>query len=235
KEVKGSNEKISEIGEKLKDAAEKLGRKDFPADLAGQLAGLVVPFETGNLDKPGVGSMGKTLKPLMRYTAAVEALNSDREQLKNVLTQLQPQVEKAWKEEKEPVVSYSVIFRPEGSKGMVAELVPNKDPFKIGADFPKEYPIFKPEMVAGKLKAVEKKAKRWEKGDLTASDPIAIPVSPQTTSFLEEKVVPQLQLKVIEQLEIIYGKYKGTPQETQGLLKDGEDLEHELHKVSLAR
>ncbi|MEZ4300651.1 MAG: formin, partial [Polyangiaceae bacterium] len=98
KEVKTSNEKISEIGEKLKEAVEKLGRKDFPADLAGQLSGLVVPFETGNLDKPGVGSMGKTLKPLMRYTAAVEELNADREQLKNVLTQLQPQVEKAWKE-----------------------------------------------------------------------------------------------------------------------------------------
>lgn len=235
KDVKGANDKIKELGEKLQESAEKLGKKEFPGDLAGALGGLNIPFESTNLDKAGVGSMGKTLRSLLRYTSTVEELNADRDQLKNVLTSLQPQVEKSWKEEKEPVVNYSVVFRPEGGKGMMAELVPNKDPFKLGADFPKEYPILKPEMVQGQLRSSEKKAKRWEKGDLTGSDPVAIPVSPQTTSFLAEKVVPQLRLKIVEQIEIIYGKNKGTPQETAGLLKDGEDLANELRKLALAK
>lgn len=235
KEVKAANEKVKELGDKLQEAYDKLGRKEFPADLASTLGGINVPFDATNLEKPGIGNVGKSLKPLLKYTKDVQDLNEDKDQLKNILGSVQPQAEKAWKEEKEPMVNYSVIFRPEGSKGMVAELVPNKDPFKIGADFPKEYPVLKPEMQQGQLKSVEKKAKRWEKGDLTGSDPVAIPVSPQTTSFLADKVVPQLRVKILEQIEAINGKNKDTPQETKGILKEGEDLVIELHKLALAK
>lgn len=235
KEVKASNEKLKELADKLVEANEKLGKKEYPADLANLLGGLNVPFDPQNLEKPGAANIGKTLKPLMKYASAVQELNSDKDKLKGWLTQLQGPVEKGWKEEKEPVVNFSVIFRPEGSKGMVAELVPNKEPFKIGADFPKEYTIIKPEMQQGQLKGVDKKAKRWEKGDLTGSDPIAIPVSPQTTAAFADKVLAQLRIKLVEPIEVILGANKGTPQETPGLLKEGEDLAHELHKLSLAK
>jgi hypothetical protein len=235
KEVKASNDKIKELGEKLQEAAEKLGKKEFPADLVTALGGINIPFDAGNLEKPGVGSMGKTLKPLLKYTKDVQELNEDKDQLKNVLTALQPQAEKAWKEEKEPLVNYSVVFHPEGGKGMIADLIPNKDPFKLGADWPKTYKVTKTEMQQGQARAVDKDAKRWDKGDLTGSDLIAIPVSPQTTSFLADKVVPQLRLKIIEQIEVIAGKNKDTPQETAGLLKEGDDLANELHKLALAK
>lgn len=235
KEIKASNEKVKELGEKLQEANEKLGKKEFPADLVGALGGLNIPFESANLEKPGVAGMGKLLKSLMKYASNAQVLNEDKDQLKNVLSSLQPQAEKAWKEEKEPVVNFAVIFRPEGSKGMVAEFVPVKDAFKVGAEFPKEFTVLKPEMQQGQLKAVEKKAKRWEKGDLTGSDLIALPVHPQTTSFLADKVVPQIRVKIGEQLEVIYGKNKGTPQETAGMLKEGEDLEHDLHKLAVAK
>lgn len=235
KEVKAANERLKELGEKLKEADDKLRKNEFPTELAGALGGLNVPFEAGNLDKPGVGNMGKLLKPLMKFASGVQDVNDSRDTLKNVLTSLQPQAEKAAKEEKEPVVNYSVVFRPEGGKGMMAELVPNKDPFKLGADFPKEYTILKPEMVQGQLKSVEKKAKRWEKGDLTGSDPVAIPVTPQTTSFLSDKIIPQIRIKVREQIEAIFVKNEGLPNEESGLVKQGDDLALELHKLALAK
>lgn len=234
-EVKAANEKIKELGEKLQEAAAKLGRKEYPAELAGTLGGLNIPFDPQNLDKPGAASISKLLKPMMKYASTCANLNEDKSKLGGWLTSLQAPVEKFWKEEKNPVVNFSVIFRPEGGKGMVAELVPNKDPFEIGKDFPKEYKVIKPEMVQGQLKGVEKNAKRWEKGDLTGNDPIAIPVSPQTTAILSDKVLTQLQLKLIEPIEVIFGKDKGLPTETAGLLKEGEDLEHELHKLKLAK
>jgi hypothetical protein len=231
KEVKTSNDKIKELGDKLQEAYEKLGKKEFPADLATTLGGINIPFDAANLDKQGVGNVGKALKGLLRYTKDVQELNEDKDQLKNILGTVQAAAEKAWKEEKEPIVNYSVFFRPEGSKGIVAELVPNKEPFPIAKDFPKEYTITKLE--GGK--PVEKKAKRWEKGDLTASDPIVIPVTPQTTSFIADKAVPALRIKILEQIEAIAGKNKDTPQETAGLLKEGEELANELHKLSLAK
>ena len=231
KEVKAANEKVKELGEKLQEAYDKLGRKEFPADLATQLGGINIPFDATNLEKPGIGNVGKSLKPLLKFTKDVQDLNEDKDQLKNVLGTVQPQAEKAWKEEKDPIVNYSVFFRPEGSKGIVAEFVPNKEPFAFGKDFPKEYTITKLE--SGK--PAEKKAKRWEKGDLTGSDPIVIPVTPQTTSFLADKAVPQLRVKIAEYLQVINGKDKDTPQETKGLLKEGEDLVIELHKLALAK
>jgi hypothetical protein len=235
KEVKAANEKLKELGEKLKEADEKLRKNEFPADLAAALGGLSVPFEPANLDKPGVGNMGKLLKPLMKFASGVQEVNDSRDTLKNVLTSLQPQADKAAKEEKDPVVNYSVIFRPEGGKGMMAELVPNKEPFKLGADFPKEYTVLKPEMQQGQLKSVEKKAKRWEKGDLTGSDPVAIPVSPQTTSFLADKIIPQIRLKVREQIEAVFVKNEGLPNEESGLVKQGDDLAVELAKLKNAK
>lgn len=178
---------------------------------------------------------GKTLQSLIKYTSTVQTLNADKDQLKNILGSVQPQAEKAWKEEKEPVINYSVIFRPEGSKGILAELVPNKTPFAIGTEWAKEYPILKVEGQGAQAKQVEKKAVRWLKGDLTGNDPVAIPVSPQTTAFLADKVVPQLRLKIADQIEIINGQNKGMPNETDGLFKDGDNLATELHKLSLAK
>jgi hypothetical protein len=235
KEVKAANEKLKELSEKLVEANEKLGKKEYPAELANALGGLNIPFDASNLEKPGVGNMGKTLRALMKYASGVQDLNDNKDKIKGWVTSLQAGVEKSWKEEKEPVVNFSVVFRPEGGKGMMAELVPNKDPFKIAADFPKEYTVIKPEKVQGQIKGVEKKAKRWEKGDLTGNDPIAIPVSPDTTAVFADKVINQLRLKLIEPTEIILGKDKGLPSETAGLLKEGEDLEHDLHKLALAK
>ena len=65
---------------------------------------------------------------------------------------------------------------------------------------------------------------------LRGSELVAIPVTPRTTAFLSEKVVPRLGLKIVEAIEIINGKDKGTPQETPGLIKKSELLSAELRK-----
>jgi hypothetical protein len=91
-------------------------------------------------------------------------------------------------------------------------------------------------MQQGQLKSVEKKAKRWDKGDLTGNDPVAIPVTPQTTSFASDKTVAQIRIKLGEQIQVIFGgKNAGTQQETQGLIKDGDDLIQELHKLAISK
>jgi hypothetical protein len=235
KEVKAANQKLQELGDKLQDASDRLGRKEFPADLTTALGALTIPFEPRNLEKPGIGNMGKTLRSLIRYASAVQELNDDGDQLRTTLASLQPRVEKAWKEENEPQVGFSVIFRPEREKGMMAELVPNRNPFKLGADFPAEYTVLAPEVQQGRPRSVEKKVKRWIRGDLTGGDPIAVPVTPQTISFVADKVLPQLRLEIAELVGALRGKNKGTPWETNGLLEDGGVLAGELHELSLAR
>jgi hypothetical protein len=235
KEVKAANEKIKELGEKLVEADEALKNKKYPAELVGALSGINIPFETANIEtKPGASTL-KVLKPLLKYATAVQDLNESKNKLQGFLTQAKVSVEKAWAEEKDPVFNFSVTFRNEPGKGMVAELFPVKDAFKVGAEFPKEFTIIKTEMQQGQAKNVDKKVKRWEKGDLTGSDPLAIPVHPTTTAFLSEKVVFQLRAQIARQRDVIEGEFKGTPQETLGVFKDGENLAIELHKIALAR
>lgn len=234
-EVKAANEKLGELDAKLLEASEKLGRKEFPADLPTALGALTIPFEPQSLEKPGVGNMGKTLRTLMKFASTVRELNEGRDRLRSTLASLQPRVEKAWEAESEPLVGFSVIFRYEGDRGMMAELVANRDPFKVGAAFPAEYTVLAPEVQQGRPRSVEKRVKRWIRGDLAAGDPIAVPVTPQTTSFAADKAVSQLRLEIAELLGMLRGKNKGTPWETSGLMKDGADLVDELHKLSLAR
>jgi hypothetical protein len=235
KEVKAANEKLEELDAKLQDASDRLARKDFPADLAATLGALTIPFEPQSLEKPGAGNMGRTFRSLTRYASAVEELNEGRDRLRNALASLRPRVEKAWKEESEPQVAFSVIFRPERDKGMMAELVPNRDPFGLGAAFPAEYTVLAPEAQQGRPRSVEKKVKRWVRGDLTGADPIAVPVTPQTTAFAADKVVQQLRFEIAEIVGALRGKNKDTLVATSGLLRDGSDLAAELHKLSLAR
>jgi hypothetical protein len=155
--------------------------------------------------------------------------------LKNLLGFAKPIVEKVWKQEKEPVVSYSVVFRGD-QKGMLAELVPHKEAFPLGKDWPGKYIVMKAERSQQGVKTVEKNANRWLKGDLTASDPVAIPVDPSTTAALTgEEAVGKLGKALRDIREILEGANKGTTIETPGLIKEGEVLAEKLHKAALAR
>lgn len=237
KEVKTANDKIRELSGKLDAAAAKLGSKTFPTELVTELGGLNVPFDAAtNVASKNVGNLpAKLLRPLLFYTSACEDLNKTKDSLKNLLGYAQPQIEKYWKEEKEPVVAFSVVFGPEGSKGMAAELVKNKEPFKLGEPWKDSYEILKTERTQQGVKEVPKKANRWQKGDLTGSDPVVIPVQPASVAgFTSEAVVAQLSKNLRELRETIEGR-KDDPDAPPGLLKQGDDLVTELHKAALAR
>jgi hypothetical protein len=235
KDIKSANDKMKELSEKLVAASKQFGEKSYPKEFAQELAALNIPFDTLMLEGKQVGNLpGKVMRQVFNYTQAVTDLNKKKDALRNVLGALQPQVEKAWKEEKEPVVNFSVVFKRDGDK-MVAELVPNKEPFPYGKAFPEKYKVTRPERTQQGIKGVEKDAVRWTKGDLTGNDLIAIPIDPPTVAaFTAEQAVNGVKRAMLETHQILEGS-PDDPTAPPGLLKTGEDLANELHKIALKR
>jgi hypothetical protein len=232
KDVKASAEKLKELESKLTEAADKLKSKSYPEDLSTALAGLKIPFDSTNLDGKDVGSLPpRVLKSVLTFTAAVEALDKDRESLKNIVGIAKDPITKAWKEESAPVANFSVVFRAEGGKNVVAELVPNKEPFAWkSADFPEKIKVTRLEG----QRAAEKTANRWVKGELPGNDLTAIPVDPKSVAaFTSEQLVGKL-IKGVYDLRVQLAGNKDNPtNETPGLVKMADDLANELHKASL--
>jgi hypothetical protein len=236
KDVKAANDKLSELNSKLEAAGEGLKNKQFPDQVLTDLGAIVIPFDADQLGLKvgGVAMPTRYIKPLITYAAKVKEVNDSKDKLKNLLGYAKPSLEKYWKEEKEPVSGFSVIFAPDGSKGMAAELVQNKDQFPLGKDWPATYTIFKPERSQQGVKNVEKKATRWTKGELTGSDPVAIPVQPASVAaFSTEESIGKLYAELRELRKTIEGN-KEDPQDAGGLLKVGELLADDLRKAGLA-
>jgi hypothetical protein len=169
------------------------------------------------------------LRSLLSYTSAVQDLNKDKDTLKNILGAAQAPMTKAWKEEKEPVGNYAVLFSG-GDKKTTAELVQVKEPFNWKGDFPASLTVIKYE----NGKPVDKKATRWLKGDLTGSDPVAIPVDPKSTAgFTSEVLIQRLNKMIYDMRQSLAGNPDDPTNPQPGLLKASEDIAAELHKASL--
>jgi hypothetical protein len=233
KDVKAAGEKLKDLQAKVDEAAEKLSKKTFPDDFAASLSGLTIPFDATNLDNKGVnGQSPRLFKMVLAFTSGADECNKLRESLRNLIGLAKEPVIKAWEDEKNPKAAFSVLFRTEGSKGVVAELVPNKDAFVWKSDFPSSYVVLKPE--GGR--SAEKKAARYQKGELpgTGSEPVAIPVEPKSSAALTSEVLIARLNKAVYDLRIELNGNKDNPtNETPGLVKMGEDLANELHKASL--
>ena len=237
KEVKDANEKLRDLASKLEGAGEALKNKQFPEQVITDLGGLVIPFDADQLGNRigGVALPTKYVRPLVTYTVKVREVNDSKDKVKNFLSLTKVPLDKYWKEEKEPVFNFSVVFSQDGQKGTLAELVPNKEPFPVGKDWPASYTIMKVERSAQGSKQAEKKANRWVKDALTGSDPIAIPVAPASVAaFSSEELISKLFAELRDLRRIIEGN-KEDPQDSGGLLKEGENLADELRKAALAR
>jgi hypothetical protein len=232
-EVKVANDKMKELSEKLIAADKKLQGKEFPDDL--DLNTIIVDFDGQKLEGRGVGGLPRNvLRMLFSFTANVSDLNKTKDSLRNLLVYAKPAVIKGWAEEKEPVSSFSVIFSGRGEGKMMADLVPNKEPFALSSkEWPASYTITKPEKTAQGIKGVEKKATRWTKGDLTGNEPVAIPVDPLTTSALSgTETANRLARGMRDIREVLEGGGDpNNPDAKPGLLKEGEELANELKKI----
>jgi hypothetical protein len=234
KDVKVAHDKMQELTEKLGEAGTKLGNKTYPDDLATALGGINIPFDATNLEGKQVGSLqGKVLRALLAFTSGCQDLNTKKDALKNLITAAQAPITKSWKEEKDPLAGYSVLFRNDNGKA-AAELVTNKEPFPWGKDWPGSFTVTKQE----NHRPSDKKVNRWVKGDILPAngDAMAIPVDPQSVAvFTSEEVVFKLGKALRDLREDLEGNKDNPQNEKSGLIKDGDDLANELHKIALAR
>ncbi|HEY4122773.1 MAG TPA: formin [Byssovorax sp.] len=233
KDVKAADDKLKELTDKITDGAKQLGEKKFPTDLVTALGSINIPFDASNLENRQVGSLpAKVLRPLLNFTSAAQDVNKQKDALKNILTAAEKPITKAWKEEKDPPANFAILFGRNGDK-TYGELVPIKEPFPFGGkDWPGNITVTKYE----NRKPAEKKATRWVKGDLTGSDPIVVPAEPGSVAqFSNDALVGRLSKALFELRETLEGKKDDPTHETAGLVKDGDDLANELHKVAISR
>jgi len=228
---------MKELEGLLTEAADKLGKKEYPSELAGQLGGLAIPFDSTKVDGSKIsGLKPSALRLLLKFSSGCEDLNDKKDSLKNLLDGVKPQIEKGWKEEKEPVVGFSVVFRSE-QKGVIAELVQTKAPFDLSKDWPASYDILKPERTQQGIRNAEKKAARYVKGDLpgSGSDPAVIPLDPSTTAiFTSQEVLFRLRKAFLDLREELKGIHDSPNPDSDrdGLIDIGDKLVTEVQKVT---
>ena len=67
-------------------------------------------------------------------------------------------------------------------------------------------------------------------------DPIVVPVDPSSVAaFTSDEIVFKLRRGMREMRQTLEGKKDDPQHETAGLIQDGDDLAHELYKVSLTK
>ncbi len=227
-DIKGANEKMKELDTLLSDSVEKLQKKEYPAELSAQLGSINIPFDASKVDGGSIsGLKPSALRQLLKFTSSVENLNERKDKLKAQLEFVKDPVIKAWKEEKEPVMNFSVLFRSD-QKGVVAEFVPNKEPFDLSKDWPAGYSVTKFE----RGKPAEKKVNRYTKGDLPGND-VVIPIDPATTSiFTSQEGIRNLRKAFIDLREQLKGNKDNPQEEIPGTIEIGDALLTELQKVT---
>ncbi len=227
-DIKAANEKMKELETLLGEAAEKLGKKDYPADLSGKLGSLNIPFDGTKVDGGAIsGLKPSALRQLLNFTSGCEALNDKKDKLKSLIDYAKDPILKSWKEEKEPVVNFSIMFRSD-QKGVIAEFVPNKDPFDIGKDWPANYTVTKYE----RGKPAEKKLNRYTKGDLPGTD-IVVPIDPSTTAiFTSQEGIRNLSKAFIDLRKELKGDDTDQQNPVLGTIQVGDNLLTELQKVT---
>lgn len=239
KDVKAATEKVVELKEKLQGGEDKLRNKEYPDDLVSALSAINVPFAIDNLQHKQVGNLKSSLQQsLFAYVMAVEDVNKAKDKLRNLLgaPDVKKAVTKAWTEEKEPLFNYAVMLSSD-NKGMVATLVPTKDPFPEGKDWPANVSVMIVQQSQQGAKQVEKKATRWEKGDpsrlISGTDPVVVPVDPDSTAaFTSQEIIRKLAIGIRDIRVTLEGDASDPTNEKAGLQKAGEDLANELHKVA---
>lgn len=230
-EVAAANEKVTAFSDALRAAQEKLSTDEFPKELAETLKATNIPFDAGNFQGRGVGGLPpQVLNQLIAYTSDVEKLNKQKDALQRLLGQVEKPVTEFIANKDKPKLKYSIVIGKR-KDDYFADFALNKEPFEQKGDWPGEYTVLQ-KGEKGKAKEVE--VKRWNGKDAVSGDPVALPLGEES---LPEALSDKLSvLKLIQQIQetktLIDGNESPIPQQqTDGLLKDGQELVEALKKV----
>jgi len=239
RDVKAANDTMKALDAKLKeafekmfpqgDAATKMATRQFPEALVGELGGINIDFDATKLEGKQVGSLpSKTLKLLLAFTTAVDDANKTKNDLKGWLGAAKDPTLKAWKEEKDPVANFAVIFRGEAGGKVVATLGQVKEPFNWKATFPETFNVTVPEGT----KSADKKVKPYAKGEVLASNDLSVPIDPKATAALvvDPRITNANKFLADLRKQLEGGANPDDPtNDTPGLIKQADDLTLQLH------
>ena len=153
-------------------------------------------------------------------------LKRRKKQLLNMAGVARKRIEEIFEDKADPKVKYSVAFS-KNDKGVVAQLVVQRDPFSLAGDWPERYGI---RHAGGKGVDVQ----RYTQGALSAAGDQAIPVEPRTVSgFTDMSLVFKFRKAIIDTRELITGK-DGPTEQSDGLLKDSQQLVDALVKAGIS-
>jgi hypothetical protein len=258
KSVSEANARAEALRDKLKEGVEQLQEQKFPTDLVKELPNLIIPFDAMALEGARVGDLpARVQKMIFKYLTDVETANKQKDRLRTTLSLADEPVKKIWAAAKEPVVNFSVVFRKQGQKGYVAELVPNSEPFPVGKDWPNQYKVKATE----KGKEAEVQASRLLPDDAQTAAPkpaagaaaptlvtlkqldsalgnstVVLPVEPSSTARLSsDQVVFQVRSAFRDLQRLLAGSQDDPSNPSLGLVEDGKALAEELKKISAAR
>lgn len=231
-EIDESNKVMVELSDALGAAQRQLTGSPpaFPDELAEKLKTISIPFSGANIAGKEINALGgDRVTDLLSYATGVDDVNKKKDSLRNLLGIAKKPVEEYIAERDKPVVKFSIIFTRQSDQ-LVAQLMPNKAPFAVSDKWPETYTIVTP--AGEKTKDVE--VERYVKGDLIAEKPRAIPVDQKTVAaFGAEQIVFQLTKAMADTKALVDGRQSPDPsQETDGLIKDGNQLMEVLRKLA---
>jgi hypothetical protein len=232
-DVAAANKTMSDMSDALRGAGEAIGNEEWPAQLAESLKASNVDFDAGKFSGRAISGLPPQIfNGLLAYTNDVEKLNKQKDVLKNLMSKAQKPVETFWAEKKKPVVKFGVLFT-KVEKEFAMELVPMKEPFEVKSAWPGKLTILQQ---GEKGKTKESEMDRFTgKGNL-GEDKLVVPIEPKSVAgFTDLTLIYKLRQALDDTRMLIDGQESPIPQEqTDGLLKDGKQLEESLKKVGRA-
>lgn len=231
KDVEDSNKQIQALAEVLKSTQTKLlGKGTYPQDEITKLGAINIPFRTASLADKGIGRFKpQILTMLIDYSAAVEAMNDQKETLQRFLGSsiLKDLIE----EQKNPKVHWFGTIS-NGPFGPWINLDNVDTPFLVQSDEKKDGKAYSwPDELEIKDGKDTIKLKRYTSGDPGGSSPPYIAVNPQTQGAVcQSNVVGSLVSQLIKMQEVLNGDPTPGVDKT-GLLEKGQKLADQLKKI----
>ncbi len=225
-EIEKANAEISKLAETLKAAREKLGKGAFPEAEVSALGSLNIPFAGANLSGKNIGRFkADIVTQLIDFAGGTEEANDQKEKLQNILAGSKAGITEFLESSQKPKVRWAgmVVNAPGGA---MISMMTIPTPFLAAADpkWPEDI-----EVQDGNQKV---KIKRYTSGNPIATDPMFIPVDPQSASAVcPSDVLFKLRRELADMETVLRGDNSTPGEEKAGLLERGQKLMEQLKRI----